>query len=51
MTAEPVTVPLLNADQPPQSPYQWEQWWLHVTRKADSRQLSHPPRETWPCRR
>ena len=26
--------PLLNADQPPQSPDQWEQWWLHVTRKA-----------------
>jgi RNA-directed DNA polymerase len=26
--------PLLNAGQPPQSPYQWEQWWLHVTRKA-----------------
>ena len=26
--------PLLNADQPPQSPEQWEQWWLHVTRKA-----------------
>ena len=25
---------LLNADQPPQSPEQWEQWWLHVTRKA-----------------
>src|SRR6266567_3525976 len=26
--------PLLNADQPPQSPEQWERWWLHVTRKA-----------------
>jgi RNA-directed DNA polymerase len=25
---------LLSADQPPQSPEQWEQWWLHVTRKA-----------------
>jgi RNA-directed DNA polymerase len=25
---------LLSADQPPQSPRQWEQWWLHVTRKA-----------------
>ena len=25
---------LLNAEQPPQSPDQWEQWWLHVTRKA-----------------
>jgi len=24
---------LLSADQPPQSPQQWEQWWLHVTRK------------------
>jgi len=26
--------PLLHAGQPPQSPDQWEQWWLHVTRKA-----------------
>jgi RNA-directed DNA polymerase len=25
---------LLSADQPPQSPEQWERWWLHVTRKA-----------------
>ena len=25
---------LLTADQPPQSPAQWEQWWLQVTRKA-----------------
>ena len=25
---------LLSAAQPPQSPGQWEQWWLHVTRKA-----------------
>ena len=25
---------LLSAGQPPQSPEQWEQWWLHVTRKA-----------------
>jgi RNA-directed DNA polymerase len=25
---------LLTADQPPQSPQQWEQWWLHVARKA-----------------
>ena len=25
---------LLSAEQPPQSPAQWEQWWLHVTRKA-----------------
>ena len=25
---------LLNADQPPQSPEQWERWWLQVTRKA-----------------
>jgi len=25
---------LINAGQPPQSPGQWEQWWLHVTRKA-----------------
>jgi len=25
---------LLSADQPPQSPGQWERWRLHVTRKA-----------------
>jgi RNA-directed DNA polymerase len=26
--------PLIAADQPPQSPQQWEQWWLTVARKA-----------------
>jgi RNA-directed DNA polymerase len=25
---------LLSSEQPPQSPAQWEQWWLRVTRKA-----------------
>jgi RNA-directed DNA polymerase len=25
---------LLSASQPPQSPEQWELWWLHVTRRA-----------------
>jgi RNA-directed DNA polymerase len=25
---------LLSADQPPQTPAQWERWWLHVTRRA-----------------
>jgi RNA-directed DNA polymerase len=25
---------LLSAEQPPQSPEQWELWWLHVTRRA-----------------
>jgi RNA-directed DNA polymerase len=25
---------LLSSGQPPQSPAQWERWWLHVTRKA-----------------
>jgi RNA-directed DNA polymerase len=25
---------LLTADQPPQSPEQWERWWLQVTRRA-----------------
>jgi RNA-directed DNA polymerase len=25
---------LLCAEQPPQSPRDWERWWLHVTRKA-----------------
>jgi RNA-directed DNA polymerase len=28
------TDPLLTADQPPQSPREWERWWLTVTRKA-----------------
>jgi RNA-directed DNA polymerase len=26
--------PLLPAGQPPQSPGEWERWWLHVTRRA-----------------
>jgi RNA-directed DNA polymerase len=26
--------PLLSPDQPPQSPQQWETWWLQVTRQA-----------------
>jgi RNA-directed DNA polymerase len=26
--------PLLTAGQPPQSPEEWERWWLHVTRRA-----------------
>jgi RNA-directed DNA polymerase len=25
---------LLTAGQPPQSPEQWERWWLHITRRA-----------------
>ena len=25
---------LLSAEQPPQTPEQWERWWLHVTRRA-----------------
>jgi RNA-directed DNA polymerase len=25
---------LLTADQPPNSPHQWERWWLRVTRRA-----------------
>jgi RNA-directed DNA polymerase len=25
---------LLSPEQPPQSPQEWERWWLHVTRKA-----------------
>ncbi|MCA1672123.1 MAG: group II intron reverse transcriptase/maturase, partial [Actinobacteria bacterium] len=25
---------LLSAEQPPQSPREWERWWLHITRKA-----------------
>ena len=27
-------LPAISAAQPPQSPWQWEQWWLHVTRRA-----------------
>ncbi len=26
--------PLLSADQPPQSPDQWERWWLQIARKT-----------------
>jgi RNA-directed DNA polymerase len=26
--------PLLSADQPPQSPHEWERWWRQITRKA-----------------
>ncbi|NKZ04190.1 group II intron reverse transcriptase/maturase [Actinomadura latina] len=26
--------PLLSADQPPQSPRDWERWWLQISRKA-----------------
>jgi len=26
--------PLLTADQPPQSPREWERWWLNVVRRA-----------------
>jgi RNA-directed DNA polymerase len=25
---------LLSAEQPPQSPHEWERWWLQITRKA-----------------
>jgi RNA-directed DNA polymerase len=25
---------LLTAEQPPQSPHEWERWWLHITRRA-----------------
>ena len=28
--------PLLSAEQPPESPGQWERWWLHLARKAIS---------------
>ncbi|MGH3997689.1 MAG: group II intron reverse transcriptase/maturase [Pseudonocardiaceae bacterium] len=26
--------PVLTADQPPQSPHEWERWWLHIVRRA-----------------
>ena len=35
---------LLSADQPPQSPRQWETWWLQRHPQGDSRQLPHPSR-------
>jgi len=38
--------PLISASQPPQSPEQWEQWWLHVTRKAIA--ASYPTRHGRP---
>src|ERR1700677_3538731 len=38
---------LLTTDQPPQSPQQWERWWLQGHPQGDSRQLPRPPRATW----
>jgi len=32
--APPGGLQLLSPEQPPQSPQEWERWWLHVTRKA-----------------
>jgi RNA-directed DNA polymerase len=26
--------PVLTADQPPQSPHEWERWWLQIVRRA-----------------
>jgi RNA-directed DNA polymerase len=26
--------PVLTAGQPPQSPHEWERWWLHIARRA-----------------
>jgi RNA-directed DNA polymerase len=46
---------LLSAEQPPESPAQWEQWWLHVTRRAIAASyLTHykrtsPPRDDQIC--
>jgi RNA-directed DNA polymerase len=41
---------LLRADQPPQSPWQWERWWLQVTRRAIAASyLTHHGRPG-PCR-
>ena len=31
---DPIGDHLLTPDQPPQSPQQWERWWLQVTRQA-----------------
>ena len=38
--------PLLSAGQPPQSPGEWEQWWLHVTRRAIA--ASYLTHHGWP---
>jgi hypothetical protein len=41
---------LLTADQPPQSPEQWANWWLHVTRRAiEADYLVHHGRPAQPA--
>ena len=35
-----------NADRATQSPEQWERWWLHVTRKAITKQYVTTQRDT-----
>jgi len=40
---------LLTADQPPQSPHEWERWWLGVVRRAiDADYLTHHGRPGTP---
>ncbi|MEU6722057.1 group II intron maturase-specific domain-containing protein, partial [Nonomuraea sp. NPDC046802] len=41
--------PLLTADQPPQSPHEWERWWLHIVRRAiNADYLTHHGRPSSP---
>jgi RNA-directed DNA polymerase len=41
--------PLLTADQPPQSPHEWERWWQHIVRKAiNADYLTHHGRPSSP---
>jgi RNA-directed DNA polymerase len=41
---------LLTPDQPPQSPHQWERWWLQVTRQAIAASYLTHDREPGPRR-
>jgi RNA-directed DNA polymerase len=41
--------PLLTADQPPQSPHEWERWWQHIVRRAiNADYLTHHGRPNSP---
>ena len=41
--------PILSADQPPQSPHEWERWWQHIVRRAiNADYLTHHGRPNSP---
>jgi RNA-directed DNA polymerase len=41
--------PILTADQPPQSPHEWERWWQHIVRRAiNADYLTHHGRPSSP---